>query len=263
MRFERGGQKPLGFVRHSFPDSHFTIAATQFVSDRSVFAIPIQIMVTLDSRSAPYCRIWWPQGGTLCELKTIVKMDNASTLASRVKKTDAREIESFYKRYFENYVLALKKGAQLGKVYVTAGMLFKVLCAVNKTGKVKEVAPEMVVDLGTGLPWMMCKQDDAPSPIKLNRKLVHITVGLTFMLYWPMFCSGRQGAMLAAIMPAANIIKMLLIGLGISKDDVTVKSMSRFGDHRLFTVIGMGMHAWMERQGFLPLIYKYRQTFCI
>ncbi|KAL8514298.1 hypothetical protein ACS0TY_013419 [Phlomoides rotata] len=158
--------------------------------------------------------------------------DNASTLASRVKKTDAREIESFYKRYFENYVLALKKGAQLGKVYVTAGMLFKVLCAVNKTGKVKEVAPEMVVDLGTGLPWMMCKQDDAPSPIKLNRKLVHITVGLTFMLYWPMFCFGRQGAMLAAIMPAANIIKMLLIGLGISKDDVTVKSMSRFEDHR-------------------------------
>ncbi|KAL8551355.1 hypothetical protein ACS0TY_000441 [Phlomoides rotata] len=67
---------------------------------------------------------------------------------------------------------------------------------------------------------------------KLNRKLVHITVGLAFMLCWPMFSSGRQGAMLAAIIPAANIIKMLLIGLGISKDDATVKSMSRFGDHR-------------------------------
>lgn len=46
------------------------------------------------------------------------------------------------------------------------------------------------------------------------------------------YSSGRQGAILAAIIPAANIIKMLLLGLGIYKDDATVKSMSRFGDHR-------------------------------
>lgn len=38
--------------------------------------------------------------------------DNASTLASRVKKTDAREIESFYKQYYEQYVVALNKGEQ-------------------------------------------------------------------------------------------------------------------------------------------------------
>ncbi|KAH6813785.1 Phosphatidate cytidylyltransferase family protein [Perilla frutescens var. frutescens] len=67
---------------------------------------------------------------------------------------------------------------------------------------------------------------------KLNRKLVHITLGLAFMLCWPMFSSGRQGAILAAIIPGINIIKMLLLGLGIWKDDATVKSMSRFGDHR-------------------------------
>ncbi|KAK6152988.1 hypothetical protein DH2020_012627 [Rehmannia glutinosa] len=64
--------------------------------------------------------------------------DNASTLASRVKKTDAREIESFYKQYYEHYVLALNKGSKL-----TAGVLFEVLCAVNKTEKVEEVAPEL------------------------------------------------------------------------------------------------------------------------
>ncbi|KAL0450806.1 UNVERIFIED_CONTAM: putative phytol kinase, chloroplastic [Sesamum latifolium] len=67
---------------------------------------------------------------------------------------------------------------------------------------------------------------------KLNRKLVHVTVGLVFMLCWPMFSSGRQGAILAALIPGINIFKMLLLGLGIWKDDATVKSMSRFGDYR-------------------------------
>ncbi|KAA8549440.1 hypothetical protein F0562_001087 [Nyssa sinensis] len=67
---------------------------------------------------------------------------------------------------------------------------------------------------------------------KINRKLVHISIGLVFMLCWPLFSSGRRGAVVAALIPGINIIKMLLLGLGIWKDEATVKSMCRFGDYR-------------------------------
>ncbi|GKA45805.1 probable phytol kinase 3, chloroplastic [Tanacetum coccineum] len=74
--------------------------------------------------------------------------------------------------------------------------------------------------------------EEGKMKMKLNRKLVHITIGLAFMLCWPLFSSGNQGAVVASIVPGVNIVKVLLIGLGIMKDEPTVKSMSRFGDYR-------------------------------
>ncbi|KAL9261858.1 putative phytol kinase 3, chloroplastic [Drosera capensis] len=67
---------------------------------------------------------------------------------------------------------------------------------------------------------------------KLNRKLVHVSIGLVFMLCWPLFSSGYRGAVLAGLIPGVNIIHMLLLGLGLLKDEATVKSMSRYGDYR-------------------------------
>ncbi|KAK3411875.1 hypothetical protein EUGRSUZ_I00621 [Eucalyptus grandis] len=78
---------------------------------------------------------------------------------------------------------------------------------------------------------------------KLNRKLVHVSFGLVFMLCWPLFSlarrlllincsSGHRGALLAALILGVNIIRMLLLGSGIWKDEATVKSMTRFGDRR-------------------------------
>ncbi|XP_059430124.1 probable phytol kinase 3, chloroplastic [Corylus avellana] len=67
---------------------------------------------------------------------------------------------------------------------------------------------------------------------KLNRKLVHISIGLVFMLCWPLFSSGHRGAILASLVLGINIIRMLLLGLGIMKDEAIVKSMSRHGDYR-------------------------------
>ncbi|KAK2652922.1 hypothetical protein Ddye_012778 [Dipteronia dyeriana] len=67
---------------------------------------------------------------------------------------------------------------------------------------------------------------------KLNRKLVHISIGLLFMLCWPLFSSGTQGAIFASLTPGINIIRMILVGFGIWKEEATVKSMSRYGDRR-------------------------------
>ncbi|KAK8956261.1 hypothetical protein KSP40_PGU004817 [Platanthera guangdongensis] len=50
------------------------------------------------------------------------------------------------------------------------------------------------------------------------------------MLCWPLFSHGHLAAFLAALAPGINIIRMLLLGVGIWKNEAIIKSMSRHGD---------------------------------
>lgn len=67
---------------------------------------------------------------------------------------------------------------------------------------------------------------------KLNRKFVHVSFGLVYLLCWPLFSTSPQAPYLAALAPGVNIFRMIGLGLGILKNEAMVKSMSRYGDAR-------------------------------
>ncbi|KAH9558677.1 hypothetical protein CY35_06G019800 [Sphagnum magellanicum] len=77
-----------------------------------------------------------------------LEKDNEPTLAARHRRSDAREIQSYYQQYYNNYVKALDGAehsdrAALAKAYQTAAVLFDVLKAVNRD-KTEEPPPEII-----------------------------------------------------------------------------------------------------------------------
>ena len=67
---------------------------------------------------------------------------------------------------------------------------------------------------------------------RLSRKLIHIGSGPIFVLCWLMFPQAPESRWLAALVPFAVTLQFALVGLGILRDEASVKAMSRTGDRR-------------------------------
>lgn len=67
---------------------------------------------------------------------------------------------------------------------------------------------------------------------RLSRKLIHIGTGPIFVLCWLLFPDVWYSRWLAALVPFAITVQFALVGLGIMKDEASVKAMSRSGDRR-------------------------------
>jgi phytol kinase len=65
---------------------------------------------------------------------------------------------------------------------------------------------------------------------RLSRKLIHIGTGPIFVLCWLLFQDAPESRWLAALVPFAITAQFALVGLGIMKDEASVKAMSRTGD---------------------------------
>jgi phytol kinase len=65
---------------------------------------------------------------------------------------------------------------------------------------------------------------------RLSRKIIHIGTGPIFVLCWLLFPNVWYARWLAALVPFAISVQFALTGLGVIKDDASVKAMSRSGD---------------------------------
>ncbi|MEN8240331.1 MAG: phosphatidate cytidylyltransferase [Chloroflexota bacterium] len=66
----------------------------------------------------------------------------------------------------------------------------------------------------------------------LSRKFIHIGTGPLFVICWVLFDSSFSSRLLAAIIPLLITVQFLLVGLGVIKDEASVKALSRSGDRR-------------------------------
>jgi len=66
----------------------------------------------------------------------------------------------------------------------------------------------------------------------LSRKIIHIGTGPLFVFCWLLFDENPINKYLAALVPFAFTVQFFLIGIGLIRDEASVKAMSRSGDRR-------------------------------
>jgi phytol kinase len=66
----------------------------------------------------------------------------------------------------------------------------------------------------------------------LSRKIIHIGTGPLFVLCWLLFNDNPINKYLASLVPITFTFQFFLIGIGVIKDEASVKAMSRSGDRR-------------------------------
>jgi phytol kinase len=67
---------------------------------------------------------------------------------------------------------------------------------------------------------------------RLSRKIIHIGTGPIYVLCWLMFPDVWYARYLAMLVPLLITVQFILVGLGVVKDEASVKAMSRTGDRR-------------------------------
>ncbi|KAM1064683.1 hypothetical protein TB2_028228 [Malus domestica] len=170
MAYRRGGfdgQPPRRILRTQTAGSFGETMLDSEVVPSSLFEIApiLRVANEVESRNprvAYLCRFYafekahrldpTSSGRGVRQFKTALlqrlERENETTLAGRAK-SDAREMQSFYRDYYKKYIQALQHAAdkadraQLTKAYQTAAVLFEVLKAVNQTEAV-EVAEEIL-----------------------------------------------------------------------------------------------------------------------
>lgn len=83
------------------------------------------------------------------------------------------------------------------------------------------------------LRWMDFMAQQGWVESRLSRKIIHVGTGPIFVLCWLMYpAEPSWGRYLAALVPLLFTVQFALIGLGVVKDEASVKAMSRSGDRR-------------------------------
>ena len=93
----------------------------------------------------------------------------------------------------------------------------------------------LIISFGSALGWLRLMDFFAHRgwiESRLSRKIIHIGTGPLFVLTWLLFDNAPAARWMAAAVPFAITVQFALIGLGIIKDEASVKSMSRSGNPR-------------------------------